>query len=158
MNVSIDRAALTRLDAYIKRHIPLVEAMAVQVAGFDAQSGLMLTAPLAPNRNHQNSAFGGSLHGLATLSAWGLLWLLLEDQPGAHLVVRESRMDYRHAVTGELVARCLLPPSADYDRFRKTLERRGKAPIDLAAQIVEAGRVAAEFHGRFVALRKKSMP
>lgn len=158
MNISIDRAALGRLDTYIKCHIPLVEAMAVRVAGFDAQSGLTLTAPLAPNRNHQNSAFGGSLHGLATLSGWGLLWLLLEDLPGVHLVVRESRMDYRRAVGGELVACCPLPAAADYAKFRETLDRRGKAPIDLAAQIVDAGTAAAKFSGRFVALRAKGEP
>lgn len=143
---------LARLQDYIDRHIPLVGAMQVRAQSYSATAGLELTAPLAPNSNHKGTAFGGSLHGIATLAAWGCLWLALADRQDLHLVVRESRMDYRRAVTGALVARCASPPAAAYEKFHATLARRSKAAIGLQAEIVQNGDIAAEFSGRFVAI------
>ena len=83
-----------RLERYMHRTIPLVEQMQVRVVAFDA-AGLALTAPLAPNINHEQTAFGGSLASLATLACWGYLWLLLEDEPNMHMVVNEAHIRYQ---------------------------------------------------------------
>lgn len=150
---SMDEARdLARLQEYIDHHIPLVRAMQVRAQSYSPAAGLELTAPLAPNSNHQGTAFGGSLHGIATLAAWGFLWLSLADQRDLHLVVRESRVDYRRAVTGALVARCPPPAAAAYRKFCAALARRGKAAIGMKAEIVQNGGIAAEFSGRFVAV------
>src|SRR6185437_9570573 len=53
-------SASERLERYMHAHIPLVAQMQVKVASADA-AGLRLTAPLAPNINHERTAFGGSL-------------------------------------------------------------------------------------------------
>ena len=55
------------LERYMLAHIPLVAQMRVRVASLD-EKGLTLTAPLAPNINHERTAFGGSLASLMTLA------------------------------------------------------------------------------------------
>ena len=47
--------------------------MGVKVESLD-EDYLTLFAALAPNINHIGTAFGGSLHGLATLACWGVVW------------------------------------------------------------------------------------
>ena len=145
-------ARALRLEHYMHRTIPLVEQMQVRVTAFDA-AGLTLTAPLAPNINHERTAFGGSLASLATLACWGYLWLLLEDEPGMHMVVNEASLRYLKPVTGELTARCEAPVAEALERFLDTLRRRGKARIELKAAILQEGTLRTEYTGSFVAYR-----
>lgn len=147
----------TRLERYMHRTIPLVEQMRVRVAAFDA-TGLTLAAPLAPNINHERTAFGGSLASLATLACWGYLWLLLEDKPGMHMVVNEAALRYLRPVTQELAARCEAPPEVILRKFLDTLERRGKARIELSAAIHQDGMPCTEYKGSFVAYRGEADP
>jgi len=146
-----------RLEDYMRRTIPLVTQMQVRVAAYDA-AGLTLSAPLAPNINHERTAFGGSLASLATLACWGWLWLLLEDEPGMHMVVNEAHMRYLRPVTGLLTARCAAPAAAGQGKFLEVLARRGKARLELTAEIAEHGALCAEYTGSFVAYREGSNP
>ena len=146
-----------RLEEYMRRAIPLVTPMQVRVTAYDA-AGLILTAPLAPNINHEHTAFGGSLASLATLACWGWLWLLLEDEPGMHMVVNEAHMRYLRPVTGVLSARCAAPAAAEQDKFLEMLARRGKARLELKAGFAEDGVLCAEYTGSFVAYREGTNP
>jgi len=141
----------TDLESYLHEKIPLTQAMGVQVAECD-DTRLVLTAPLAPNRNHLQTAFGGSLQTLAILSGYSLLWRLL-DNPDAHIVIRESTIHYERPVKGELRAVCSAPSSPEFTRFQGDFARKGKARITLEAVIEEDGEVAVRFRGVFVALR-----
>lgn len=144
------QTATGRLQDYLHRAIPLVTAMQVSVSAFDGKY-LVLRAPLAPNANHQGTGFGGSLHGLATLACWGIVWLLLERLPETNIVVAESRMRYLAPVTSDLVAEARVPGPIALERFRSTLARRGRARVDLAARIVEGAGDRAVFQATFVA-------
>ncbi|MGK7937166.1 MAG: YiiD C-terminal domain-containing protein [Xenococcaceae cyanobacterium] len=57
------------VENYLHEHIPISQVMAVSVDSLD-ESRVILSAPLAPNINHRNTAFGGSISTLAILSAW----------------------------------------------------------------------------------------
>lgn len=150
-------ARVSRLEHYMHRTIPLVEQMQVRVTAFDA-AGLTLTAPLAPNINHERTAFGGSLASLATLACWGYLWLLLEDDPGMHVVVNEAQLRYLKPVTAALTARCETPAADALQKFLDTLRRRGKARIELKAAILQDGVLCTEYTGSFVAYRGPADP
>jgi thioesterase domain-containing protein len=138
------------LERFLHENIPLTIAMEVHVEECDDER-LVLTAPLAPNRNHLQTAFGGSLHALATLSGYGLLWWLLR-QPNAHIVIRESTIAYERPVRGVLRAICRSPAATELERFRRDFARKGKARIALDAVIEEKGEIAARFHATFVAM------
>lgn len=141
-----------RLQAYMLAHIPLVAQMQVKVVSVDA-AGLMLTAPLAPNINHEKSAFGGSLASLMTLACWGWLWLQLEQETGLHIVVKEARLNYLKPVTTDLDARCTPPAPEELRKFQDMLARRSKARIELKAEVLQNGAVAASYSGSFAVYR-----
>src|SRR5688572_17817993 len=96
-----------------------------------------LAAPLAPNINHRETVFGGSAAALAVLSAWALLHLRLEaEDVAARLVIRRSEMHYKLPIPGDFTACCELGDEPAWGRFRATLERRGRARIELLAAVM----------------------
>jgi len=142
------------LQRYLLDCIPLLQHMEVGVKSVH-RDAIHLTAPLAPNSNHIGTAFGGSLHGLGTLAAWGLLWVLLRDDPEVSLVIRDSQMRYLEPATEQLNAICEPPNVGLINQFLRAIQRRNKAAIELHARVESQGRVCAEFQGIFVALRKR---
>lgn len=150
-----DAEAPKRLETYLRESIPLVVHMDVRVLSADVH-GLLLEAPLAPNRNHIGTAFGASLHGLGTLACWGLVWLVLEDQPGREVIVADSHMEYRRPVTGTFQARCPLPTPEALESLREGFINRQRARIGLTATLNTGTRAVAEFRGTFVAMHAKS--
>ncbi|WP_405224312.1 YiiD C-terminal domain-containing protein [Lentisalinibacter sediminis] len=140
------------LRDYLLTHIPLTAAMGVEVH-VERPDRVVLTAPLAPNVNHQGTAFGGSVAALATLAAWSLVRVRL-DQAGraANVVIQRSSMEYCAAIDGELRAVCEF---GDEDLWRKTIERldrRRRARLELHSHLEHAGAAAARFAGAFVLL------
>jgi thioesterase domain-containing protein len=142
-----------RVERYLHEHIPLSAAMGVQVKTATVER-VQLTAPLALNVNHNETVFGGSAAALATLSAWTLLNLRLE-QAGvdARLVIQRSSMEYERPIPGDFEAICRFADHFAWERFRTTLERRGRARLTLTAHVVHSAHRMASFEGDFVALR-----
>jgi thioesterase domain-containing protein len=141
-----------RVQRYLYQYIPLSAAMGVEVR--TASVGhVKLAAPLRPNVNHTETVFGGSAAALATLSAWTLLHLRLEEaQLDARLVIQRSRMEYEKPIPGDFEAVCDFGDDGVWARFLETLERRGRARLTLAAHLVHAKARVASFEGDFVAL------
>ena len=150
-----DPTAPKRLETYLRAAIPLVNAMDVRVLSCDVR-GVVLEAPLEPNRNHIGTAFGASLHGVATLAGWGLVWLALEDKPDREIVVGESSMRYRAPAPSTFQARCALPAPDVLWKLRDDYSNRKRARIVLDAVVECAGERVADFEGTFVALKGKS--
>jgi thioesterase domain-containing protein len=149
--MSAEKPAL-RTERYLHAHIPLSAAMGLRVRVATPEL-VILSAPLAPNINHHEMVFGGSGAVLATLSAWTLLHLRLEDAGvRANLVIQRSAMEYQKPIPGDFDALCQFGDPDAWQRFRATLTRRGRARIGLSAQLLHAAREMASFMGEFVAL------
>lgn len=120
--------------------------------------GVSLAAPLAPNINHRSTVFGGSAAAVATLAAWSLLYLRLEAAAlPARIVIQENTMQYRKPIAGTFTAstEAILPNV--WQTFVATLQRRGRARIEIRARLDYAGAVAGNFSGAFVAQRGAAM-
>ncbi len=142
----------TRLmEQWWREGIPLVAAMDARIEKLDDRE-LIICAPLAPNRNHMATAFGGSLLALATLTGWGIA-KLLAGETATHVVIQRSQMKFLRPVNGQLRARCRWPDDKERERFDKSLARKNRARIDLEITLFSDAAVAAEFSGRFAALR-----
>ena len=141
--------AATELEHTLHAEIPLSRAMGIRVVAYDG-SKLQLSAPLAPNTNHKSTAFGGSLYSLAVLCGWGLLHLKLREAGlHKHIVIQESSIRYLLPVEGEMMAECRLDKAA-FARFLHTLEKHGKGRLALDVGIMQDGRPAVGFSGRYV--------
>lgn len=144
------------LRQYLYDHIPLSEAMQVEV--LDAEpDGVILTAPLPPNINHQATIFGGSASAVAILAAWSLLHVRLQHEGvRSRLVIQSNTMQYTLPISGSFIARSYLEPEADWSRFVRTLERKGRARIAVSSVLEYQGQEAGRLHGEFVALAPES--
>ena len=146
----------TELQAYLYRHIPLSSALGVRVdaAGFPE---VRLSAPIAPNLNHQQSAFGGSLSALAILSAWSWLHLRLQTMPfSGQIVIQGNSMEYLVPAIADFTATCRSPGTERWALFERTLTQRNRARIELDAEVSVGETLIANFRGQYVALRDAS--
>ncbi len=146
-----DERLLRETEEFFYDKIPITRAMGVRITKYDGDQ-LRLAAPIALNHNHLGTAFGGSLSALATLAAYGLIWLEIGDKT-AHVVIRNSELSFRRPVRGEIVAICRRPSEDELWMFKNAFAQHRKAKITLPVTIEEEGVVAVEFRGIFVALR-----
>jgi thioesterase domain-containing protein len=140
------------IEAYLHAHIPISAAMGITIV--DASPvGVVLRAPLEPNLNHRSTVFGGSAASVAILAAWTLVHLRVTSTGRlARVVIQRGETDYGLPIRGAFTATCRLEDEATWARFLRTLERRGRARIDLAATLASDGQVVAAFSGSYVAI------
>jgi thioesterase domain-containing protein len=143
------------LEDYFHRRIPLTASMGLKVDHYDGRS-IRLSAPLAPNTNDKETAFGGSLAALLTVAGWGLLHMKLRDlgKP-VNIVIHKSEFIYNQPVVGDFSAYCDLPADDLWQRFLTSLERRGRARVVLTSWIAARNNAAVTMEGRYAALLTK---
>jgi thioesterase domain-containing protein len=152
----IDRSALSdELTETWHREIPIVAAMGVTVESYDGRS-LAVRAPMQPNRNVHGTTFAGSLYSACVLTGWGAVWLALKERGlDGVIYAAESAVQYRKAVAGDFVCRCVFDAEAleaVFDEFKKS----GRASFDLACTIDHDGKRAVAFTGKYVVHAKRA--
>ena len=152
LSVSYAGPVEQNLRDYLYEHIPLTAAMQVEVLVASPER-VLLQAPLAPNINHRNTAFGGSIAALATLAGWSWLYIMLRERSNPpRIVIKSSSIDYEQPIDSEFTAELRPPSEATYERFIAGLDRRGSGRIQLSVDVLCEGEVVASFQGEFVAL------
>lgn len=141
------------LQRYLLLHIPLSGAMATQVVEGSPER-VVLEAPLTPNLNHRNTAFGGSVSALAVLAGWALVHLRLRDDGhAARTVIQRSDVAYLAPVTDAFQARALPPGDKEWARFLRSLTRWGRGRIGIRVEVFCREKRVAEMTGEYVALK-----
>jgi thioesterase domain-containing protein len=150
----VSESALRQAQAYFHEQIPITRAMGVRVVAND-ENGFVIEAPVALNSNHLRTAFGGSINAVATLAAYGFLWLELNDASG-HVVVAESSIRFLRPVRETIRAICPRPAAEELAAFRSQFAMKGKARIALRVNVAEEGQAAAAFVGTFFVRKNAS--
>lgn len=141
------------LQQYIHENIPLTKAMGVMVYDI-SKTEVVLGVPLEPNTNHKNTAFGGSLHSLATLACWTLVYMNLADEESSYeIVISKSDIKYRAPVTNDFKAECHFNDDDELTHFLETLHRKGKARLRLNAHIYQGDVLAVDYWGDFAVIK-----
>jgi thioesterase domain-containing protein len=144
------------LETFLRSRIPLCAAMAVEVRTA-SPSAVVIFAPLAPNLNHRDTAFGGSVSAVAILAAWSVLYVRMQAEGlTGRIVIRRNSMSYDRPIAGDFTATAAAPDAADWVRFRATLARNRTARIRVAARIESGGERAGELEGEFAVLPARS--
>jgi thioesterase domain-containing protein len=143
---------LPQLTAYLHEEFPLTRAMQVSVAAWDHQT-LTLKAPLAPNINHAETAFGGSISTLGILAGYTLLHLALEDQKISNrILIQKSSTDFLLPIDTAMTAVATLPAASSLEEFLTTLRKKRRARITLTSEIRANQTPAATHTGLYVAM------
>ena len=101
--------------------------------------GSVLTLPEDPRyKNHVGTVHAGAQFSLAEAASGQWLLGKFGDAAADHLaVVRHVEVKYRRPAAGELTAKAEVSDD-DAGRFRDTLERRGRAAIEVRVQVLGA--------------------
>ncbi|ATG15391.1 fatty acid biosynthesis protein FabY [Providencia alcalifaciens] len=132
------------------KYIPLSEKMGVRIEQYTGKR-FVTTMPEAGNQNPHNTIFAGSQFSLATLTGWGMIWLLLqENKLGGEIVLVDANIRYAKPVSGRPTAVADLSHlSGDLDR----LARGSKARVKLEVHVTNAeNQVGAVFSGVYMVL------
>lgn len=141
------------LQNYIYDQIPLTRAMELKVTS-SGESGIQFRLPLRPNRNHQNTVFGGTLLSAQALIAWAWLTTRLEETgAGAVVVIRKSESRFLAPVDEDFDVTVQPPAPGVWDAFVKDVQSGVKAKIQMHCEVLCRGRKAVTFSGEYVAIK-----
>jgi thioesterase domain-containing protein len=150
---------LDELQKTLEREIPMSAQMGIRVheGGVD---GLVMRLPLDPNRNHQQTAFAGSLNALCTIAGWGYVFLLLRTLGrSGNIVIHRSNIKYLQPVTSsEIYARCRPAAPEESQHFLEMLDDKGQSKLELAVEVAGSDGPAVSFKGSYVVLPNGSFP
>src|SRR3954447_5262792 len=118
---------LAAAEKFLHEQIPITRTMGLRVVAND-ENGFTVEEPVALNSNHLRTAFGGSINAVATLAAYGFLWMEL-NEAAAHVVVAESSIRFLRPVRETIRATCPRPGGDVLSDFRGHFSERGKARI-----------------------------
>jgi thioesterase domain-containing protein len=140
------------LKTRLNERIPLSRAMGIDVLAARPEE-VTLSAPLAPNINHQETVFGGSASAVAMLAAWGLLQVRLEaENAPSRVVIHRSEMTFLRPIAADFTATAVVAGNGAWTRFREALRRRGRGRIHVSVALACKGDSVAAFEGDFVAM------
>jgi thioesterase domain-containing protein len=152
------------LKSFFIDHLPITQYMGLEVESYNGDT-LILTAPLEPNINDKQTAFGGSLYNMAVMACWGMIYLKTQEQKIlCNQVVTEGSIKYIAPVEGRIRAICHAPSTEELVSFFDYFERKGKARISLEAAIYNDSCVmkidpeakpSVKFSGQYAILKIK---
>ncbi|MFI4938170.1 MAG: YiiD C-terminal domain-containing protein [Candidatus Berkiellales bacterium] len=144
------------LNQYLHEHIPITKAMGC-IVKFASPDKVIIAAPFSNNINHKQSVFGGSLHAIATLACWGLLYSNFMELLGSiDIVITRSEINYHKPVTKDFEAICFKADPENWEKLKNiSLHKKGKGRICLNAVIRENEKVAVAYQGEFAVIKRR---
>ena len=139
------------LQAFLHTHILATAALQIQVQEADREH-VVLTMPHASNRNHKNTAFGGSIALGATTCGWALVHSHLPEAAG-NIVIQQGETQYLRPAHGDLTIQTRPVAVESWQQMNDMFAKRGKGKIVLEIDVFSEGELAAVFVGKFVALK-----
>ncbi|EAU0090868.1 GNAT family N-acetyltransferase, partial [Salmonella enterica] len=133
-------------------HIPLSEKMGVRIQQYTGQK-FITTMPEIGNQNPHHTLFAGSLFSLATLTGWGLIWLMLRERHlGGTIILADAHIRYSAPISGKPSAVADLGAlGGDLDR----LARGRKARVQMQVELFGDETPGAVFEGTYIVLPAK---
>jgi thioesterase domain-containing protein len=146
------------LETFLRERIPLSKAMDVRVQSISA-GRVVLSAPIAPNLNHRDTAFGGSASALAILAAWSAVRVRMQDEGlEGRIVIRRNTMSYDQPMTADFSATASAPDASEWEKLRAALGRGRPGRVRVKAILECLGERAGELTGEFVVLPYDDAP
>lgn len=139
------------LQATWHQTIPLSKAMNVAIGYYDHQK-IVTSCDLIFNKNLHNTMFAGSIYTLATLTGWGWVYLLLDENSlQADIVLAKGSIKYLAPLAGVASART----SVDLVDGQCDALRLGKnARFSITVEVFCGDNIVAIFTGNYAAVAK----
>ena len=147
----MDETLLAQLEQTLAHEIPICRAMNFEVVSWD-DDRLTMRMPLEPNKNHQFSAFAGSLNALCTIVGWGTIFMLLRREGlSGSIVIRRGKIRYlRPVVTSDIVVRGLPVEANELAYCFELMRSKGKTKLEIGSEIADSQGPLVRFQGSYV--------
>lgn len=141
----------TSIQQFIETQIPLSKHLNFKITTLNEDRSEFFF-PLAPNKNHKNTAFGGSLYMAGTLSSYALFFHGLHAAGFStnDIVISKGEMKYVNAVDGDFFVESTWNEEMRQSFFNM-LKAKKKARIEINSMIRCNNQICAIFNGLFVA-------
>src|ERR1700761_7953323 len=140
------------VTALLRSEIPLTRAMGFSITGWDGTS-VTLTAPLALNQNHADTAFGGSISSMGILAGYSLLYmLLLERKFSTRILIQKSETEFLRPIDSDMIASARSPEPAALEEFLDTLSRKRRSRLSVESLVLSGTILAATHRGLYIAM------
>ncbi len=144
-----------RLQQMLVREMPVSQRLGFSIEDVTS-AAVTLRAEFDLNRNHQGSAFAGSVNALATLAGWAVVWLTLQEAGmAANAVLQDSEIRYLEPIMTDFTATCSFPLASVRASLLDSVARHRRGRVLVQVDVMAAGRTVARFHGRYVALLRE---
>jgi len=142
---------LKKLKNKIHSEIPLTAFMNIDIKNCDNKH-LLTTAPLSMNINDKGTGFAGSLSTLATISGWGLCWLLTQEMgfENTSIVILKSDISFTKPVTKDLHCLTQIPSTQSIEVLKNKLIKKGSGSLVIKSSISEDQNTCVSFDGVYV--------
>ena len=145
--------AASGFERRILRQIPLTQKMGLKVKKASVSRGIELELPLGPNKNHKQTAFGGTLVAAQAVACWAWVVAWLESENiSAEVVVQRQQGLFICAVDTDFKVKTQAVSKAATQRFRQSLLRHKKGRIKVTACVLRGQKIAAKYVGEYVAI------
>ncbi|HET7757745.1 MAG TPA: YiiD C-terminal domain-containing protein [Steroidobacteraceae bacterium] len=124
--------------------------LAVETAGPDA---VVLTAPLAGNRNDKATAFAGSLLSAAALAGWALVSCVCAAESfAAEVALQAAEARFLAPARLDFRAEARAPGAAVLDKLKKMLARGGRGRIEIGVAVTAGETQVMNFTGTYAVI------
>jgi thioesterase domain-containing protein len=144
---------LSEVTAYLHGEIPITRAMGIEVIAWDGTT-VSLAAPLAPNQNHADTAFGGSIATLGILAGYSLLHVVfLERKLSTRILIQKSETEYMRPIDEAMTATAAIASPVALEELLETMRRKRRARMEIESKVICRKMLAATHRGLFVAMK-----
>jgi thioesterase domain-containing protein len=144
--------SLPEVTTHLQDEIPIIRAMGIQLVGWDGTT-VTVAAPLTPNQNHADTAFGGSIATIGIVAGYSLLHLIfLERQMSTRILIQKSATEYLRPIDEDMTATAGVANPAMLEEFLDTMKRKRRARMEIESSILCRKAIAATHRGLFVAM------
>lgn len=93
--------------SFLHSNIPLTEFMDIQAETYTPEK-VVLSVPLAQNKNDKNTGFAGSISALMTVCGWSVMYANFHKLlPKGNIVAQKTQIRYIAPITGDFRAECI---------------------------------------------------
>lgn len=150
--MSID---LVEFNRDLRSKIPSLRLLGIEfIEASDLR--VRLKVPFAPNKNHMETAFGGSIYLAATTACYGLFRAMTigHTQANEYIILKRGQIDYLKPITANFEVIAERESKMEVEQMLAAVAKVGHSKLEISSRVVFNGNTCASYKGLFVLRRK----
>ncbi len=155
MKTKTESKSLVQFNKEIRAKIPSLALLGIEFTEYTPDR-VRASVLFAPNKNHINTAFGGSIYLAATTACYGLFLAMTApfSKNKEYIILKKGSIEYLRPIDQDFEVVSSREPSLGVEKMLQSVLKMGHGKLELTSQVLQGSQVCATFKGVFV-LRTK---